>query len=196
MSVSDTGGTMRRLLTGLIATSALVSCAQAPPAASPGSEVPSHTPTPSASDQGADGSPDIYAAMIREVAGAEGPSWERIFVVTRICDNAADPAEPSGCADAFSEDDQAALTQALPKLADRLRFIDDPSRLYSDGWFGGTGPTTVVIRVGPIVRTDDGVEIGASYGCGGLCGSGTTYRLEASPDGWTVTGTTGVSWIA
>jgi hypothetical protein len=134
--------------------------------------------------------------MIRELAGAEGPSWERIFVVTQICANAGDATEPTGCSEALSPTDQLALADALPQLSERLRFIDDPSRLYSDAWFEGTGPSTVVIRVGPVVWTAGGAEVGASYGCGGLCGSGTTYRLETSSDGWTVTDTTGPTWIA
>ncbi len=49
---------------------------------------------------------------------------------------------------------------------------------------------------GTIVESGDGVEVGGSYGCGGLCGSGTTYVLEEKAGGWEVTGTTGTAWIA
>jgi hypothetical protein len=178
-----------------LVTSAVSGCARAPSAAGDGSAASDPSPTTVVSG-GADDRLAIYATMIRELAGAEGPSWDRVFVVTDICANAAGAADPGRCADVLSPTDQQALIDALPRLSDHLRFVDDPTTLYTDAWFDGTGPSTVVIRVGPVVRTSAGVTVGASYGCGGLCGSGTTYQLESTPDGWTVTGTNGVTWIA
>lgn len=181
------------IVLGLLLTSVIAGCAGSPSSPADGSPVASPSPTVAG---GLDDRLAIYATMIRELAGSEGPSWERIFVVTEICANAHDAAEPRECSDVLSQPDQQALAGALPQLSEHVRFIDDPTRLYSDAWFEGTGPSTVVIRMGPVVRTPVGAEVGASYGCGGLCGSGTTYQLETSSDGWTVTGSTGPTWIA
>jgi hypothetical protein len=185
---------VRGVILAIMLTAAISGCARA--TAPPQEGSPTGGASPTAVGGGVDDRLAIYATMIRELAGAEGPSWDRIFVVTDICANAADAAEPARCADVLSSTDQQALTEALPRLSDRLRFIDDPTPLYSDAWFEGTGPSTVVIRVGPVVRTPAGAEVGASYGCGGLCGSGTTYQLRSSSDGWTVTGSAGGTWIA
>jgi hypothetical protein len=59
-------------------------------------------------------------------------------------------------------------------------------------------PETLVLRLGTIVDHGAGVEVGGSFGCGGLCGSGSTYLLEEAETGgtWEVIGTTGVTWIA
>jgi hypothetical protein len=187
---------MLRVAAALVLTgSILVACADAPSVSSgDGSNVPSGgVPTsPSAEETRL----DVYGTLLRHVVGAEGPEWDDVVVVTRICGNAADAFEPKDCGDAFDAEDQVALRERVPRLADRLRFVDDPTSLYDHGWFDGSGPSVVVVRLGPIEPTGEGVKVGASYGCGGLCGSGTTYLLESSPDGWAVVGTTGSTWIA
>ncbi len=91
------------------------------------------------------------------------------------------------------EQDELALR--LADLGAPITFVEDPTPLYDEEWMTGA-PETIVLRLGTIAESGDGVEVGGSFGCGGLCGSGTTYVLEEKDGGWEVTGTTGVTWIA
>lgn len=136
----------------------------------------------------------VYSSVIEELVGTEGFEWRRVYVVTELCDDPALP-EPGtgGCDDRLSEADQRWLLERLD--IDGLRFIDDPTPLYDDRWMQGP-PRDVVLTLGPIVVRGDGVRVGASYGCGGLCGSGSTYVLEPKGDGWSVVGRRGPMWIA
>jgi hypothetical protein len=136
----------------------------------------------------------VYSALITELSGAESGDWHRVYVVTGLCDDAAEPSGPKGCEDSLTEAEQEALRDRLG--IDGLRFVDDPQPIYEqEGWLSGT-PRTIVVRLGPIVERDDEVRVGASYGCGGLCGSGTTYVLERRGDEWKVVGQRGPMWIA
>ena len=76
-----------------------------------------------------------------------------------------------------------------------MRFIEDPTPLYDDRWMQGP-PRDIVVTLGPIVERGDEVRVGASYGCGGLCGAGSTYVLERRADTWSVVGRRGPMWIA
>ena len=90
--------------------------------------------------------------------------------------------------------ERAALRERLG--IDGLRFVDDPTPIYEhEGWLTGR-PREIVLRLGPIVERDGEVRVGASYGCGGLCGSGTTYVLERRGRQWKVVGQRGMMWIA
>jgi hypothetical protein len=135
----------------------------------------------------------VYGALITELAGEEPIGWRHVYVVTHLCENASEPMEPKRCDDVLSEAERAALRSRLDDM--RLRFIDDPTELYDDPWLQGP-PRDVVIRLGPIVERAGEVRVGASYGCGGLCGGGTTYVLEEDEDSWSVVGQRGGMWIA
>ena len=137
----------------------------------------------------------VYATLIDELARAESAEWRRVYVVTSLCRDPAQPADTSAasCVDVLTEAEQAALRERLG--ADDLRFIDDPTPLYDDDWMQGP-PRDVVLTLGPIVERDDEVRVGASYACGGLCGSGTTYVLRPDGDLWSVVGQRGPMWIA
>ena len=137
----------------------------------------------------------VYATLIDELAGAESAEWRRVYVVTSLCRDPAAPQESSTapCDDVLTEAEQAALRGRLG--AEHLRFIDDPATLYDDDWMQGP-PRDVVLTLGPIVEHDDEVRVGASYACGGLCGSGTTYVLQSDGDLWSVVGQRGPMWIA
>jgi hypothetical protein len=137
----------------------------------------------------------IYGALIPELVSSEGMKWRRVYVVTGLC---TDPTElvgdePAPCEDVLSEAEQQALRERLD-LED-LRFIDDPTKLYDEDWFQGA-PNEVVVTLGPIVERSGDVRVGASYLCGGLCGSGSTWELEERNGSWKVVGTRGPSWIA
>ena len=101
--------------------------------------------------------------------------------------------QPEPCEDVLSEAEQQALRERLGD--EDLRFIDDPTKLYDDDWFEGA-PNEVVVTLGPIVERNGDVRVGASYLCGGLCGSGSTWVLEERDGSWKVVGTRGPSWIA
>jgi hypothetical protein len=176
---------MRRFTAVPILALALAACANEPvptAAGDPGSQL----------DQTRLG---IYEAMARELAGTEGIDWKRVVIVSTLCENAGDAVEPKGCDEAFSAAEQDELALRLADLGAEIEFIEDPTPLYDDDWFEGP-PDLVVVRLGTIVEEGGGVQVGGSYGCGGLCGSGTTYLLEESPAGWEVVGTTGPAWIA
>jgi hypothetical protein len=104
---------------------------------------------------------------------------------------------PTGCDDAFTVAEQNDLAQRLDDLGPPITFVEDPTSLYDEAWMTGA-PETIVLRLGTITDHGAGVEVGGSFGCGGLCGSGTTYLLEetATAGDWEVTGTTGTAWIA
>lgn len=137
----------------------------------------------------------VYATMIDELAGAESAEWRRVYVVTSLCRDPAAPEESSAasCDDMLTEAEQAALRERLE--AEHLRFIDDPTSLYDDDWMQGP-PRDIVLTLGPIVEHDGEVRVGASYACGGLCGSGTTYVLRPDGDLWSVVAQRGPMWIA
>jgi hypothetical protein len=137
----------------------------------------------------------VYATLIDELAGAGSAEWRRVYVVTSLCRDPAAPEETSAaaCGDVLTDAEQAALRERLG--AEQLRFIDDPTPLYDDAWMKGP-PRDVVLTLGPIVQRDEEVRVGASYACGGLCGSGTTYVLRSDGDLWTVVGQRGPMWIA
>jgi len=138
---------------------------------------------------------DVYETMIRHLAGQESSQWNEVVVVRGICSNAGEPAEHEGCKDEFSADDEAALLSRLTDLAPMVRFVNDPTPLFDDDWFQGE-PDRIVLWLGPIQEKADGLHVGGSFGCGGLCGSGSTWVLREKADGWKVTGSTGGTWIA
>ena len=178
---------MRRLAATPILALLLAACANDPVApAGGGSE-----PRPDQTRLG------VYEALSRELIGAEdlgGGGWRRIVIVSKLCGNAGEPAEPKGCQDHLTQLEQDALRQRLSDFG-RVEFIDDPTSLYDDDFLSGRSGI-LVVHLGTIAEHGDGVRVGGSYGCGGLCASGTTYLLEEKPSGWEIVGTTGTSWIA
>lgn len=137
----------------------------------------------------------IYESLARELVGAEKVEWKKIVIVSELCANAGGAEGPEGCDDSLGAAEQDELAQRLGDLGPRISFVEDPTPLYDEAWMTGP-PETLVLRLGTITDRRDGVEVGGSYGCGGLCGGGTTYLLEEKTDGWEVVGTTGPVWIA
>ncbi|MGZ8630919.1 MAG: hypothetical protein ACXWZF_08120 [Actinomycetota bacterium] len=135
----------------------------------------------------------VYQTLISELVGAEPMEWRRVYILTGLCSDAADPMGPEACDDSFSEAERTALRERLD--IEHLRFIDDPAPLYDDEWMQGP-PHEIVLTLGPIVERSGEIRVGASYGCGGLCGSGSTYVLEERGGDWSVVGQRGPMWIA
>jgi hypothetical protein len=71
-----------------------------------------------------------------------------------------------------------------------FRSDDDPGPSPDDVFQG--------ILLGPTVEKPDGLRVEGGSVCGGLCGSGAVYVLEATEDGYEVTGKDDAygSWIA
>jgi hypothetical protein len=139
----------------------------------------------------------IYEGLARELVGTEKIEWKKIVIVSKLCANAGGAEAPTGCDDAFTVAEQNDLAQRLDDLGPPITFVEDPTSLHDEAWMTGA-PETIVLRLGTITDHGTGVEVGGSFGCGGLCGSGTTYLLEeaATAGDWEVTGTTGTAWIA
>jgi len=137
----------------------------------------------------------IYESTARELVRAEEIEWKKIVIVSRLCENAGGADEPKGCDDELTIAEQDELARRLGDLGPPITFVEDPTPLYDEDWMTGA-PETLVLRLGTISETGDRVEVGGSYGCGGLCGGGTTYLLEEKTGGWEVVGTTGTAWIA
>lgn len=138
---------------------------------------------------------DVYETMVRHLAGQEHFAWTEVVIVRGICANAGEPAEHNRCDTEFTADDETALLSRLTNLAPTVRFVNDPTRLFDKDWFEGE-PDQIVLWLGPIVDRGDELHVGGSFGCGGLCGSGSTWVLREETDGWQVTGSTGGTWIA
>jgi hypothetical protein len=176
---------MRRLAAVPILALVLAGCANEPVPSAGGN------PEPELDQTGL----GVYEAMTRELVGAEGFEWKKVVIVSTLCENAGEPDKPTGCGDALTEQEQDELARRLEDLGAPVMFVEDPTPLYDDDWFTGA-PEILVLRLGTITEQGNGVQVGGSYGCGGLCGSGTTYLLEEKAGGWKIVGTTGSAWIA
>ncbi len=141
---------------------------------------------------------DAYEALIRSMTGSEpGPvSWETVYVLTPICNNAGQPEEAEGCDAAISADEQAQLFARLSDLGAPVEFIVEISGTLGNRVLTGK-ERSIIVHLGPISPQNDGsLQIPASYNCGGLCGSGTTHVLTLKDGRWEVTGSVGGGWIA
>lgn len=176
---------MRRFLLLVTASAILVACAEDPAPIAPAA---SREPTVDPIDEAR---PEIYESLTRELLEVEKLEWDEIVVLTELCEAAAEPAAPAVCEAPLSPAEQEDLAARLDDLDTPVSFVDDLGEdVFSERVH------TIVVMLGPIDETEAGVEVGGGYICGGLCGSGTTYLLEDSDDGWEVTGTTGPMWIA
>jgi hypothetical protein len=120
----------------------------------------------------------IYVPLIRELVGtAEHLNLNApIFVRHLICEGSERPFNPNDeCHDAFTDAEQASIVERFPRRD--VRFYDEftPS---IDG---------VRVWVGPLEPRGDDYVVGGGMLCGGLCGSGGTFRLTQKVDGWTAT---------
>ncbi len=181
---------MRRMLVFTLLTLclSLASCADRTPPPAEG-DGPSPEPAPELDERRL----GVYETLISELVGAEPMEWRRVYVLTGLCSDAADPMGPEACDDSFSEAERAALRERLG--IEHLRFIDDPRRSTTTTWMQGP-PHEIVLTLGPIVERAGEIRVGASYGCGGLCGSGSTYVLEERGGDWSVVDQRGPMWIA
>lgn len=181
---------MPRTLAPLVAVLlALVACADATPTPRAGDPAPS-------ADTAVPARVDAYETVIRDLIGSD--RWETIYLQEGICANAGEPSQPMGCDDALTQDEQADLRTRLADLGAPVRFVAsyeeaDPDQRILDG-----REHSVFVKLGPVANGPEGsLEVPAGMACGGLCGTGGTWKLVQRDGGWRVDGTAGGSvWIA
>ena len=87
----------------------------------------------------------------------------------------------ANCPDHLSSEEQQELTVRLQDLGDIVfRSHDDPGLSFDELF--------QEILLGPIVEKPDGLRVEGGSVCGGPCGTGPVYVLEATEDGYEVTG--------
>jgi hypothetical protein len=147
-------------------------------------------PTPPTAKQPSDTPrPDVYEAVIRHLAGAEPFEWNEVVIVDDICSEAGEATGHTGCVDELASDDQAALVTRLSDLAPTVRFVDRAATQFDVDWVHSE--PRIVLWLGPIEENGDNTRVAASFACGGTCGAGATWVLQATGDGWRVTGSIG-----
>jgi hypothetical protein len=126
---------------------------------------------------------EIYAAALRTVSSGN----ESADVSVHICRTIGAQPAPAGCDDgALSLDVQQQISSAL---AGRVRFVQDVDAAAD------TAASPVVV-FGRLTINDNGARLAIEILCGPLCGQGQTLQLARVGGAWTVTGTTGPSWIS
>ena len=133
----------------------------------------------------------VYGSLITELAGVEPIEWRHVYVVTGLCANADEPMKPKGCDDQLSEAERTVLRERLDGM--RLRSSTTPRRFTTTVDAGAAARRRAQARA--VVERARGSRR-RSYGCGGLCGGGTTYVLEEADGSWSVVGQRGGMWIA
>jgi hypothetical protein len=137
---------VRRPARALVAIALLASACAGQTAPGAGTD----SPSPSASPR-----LDVYEATIRGLAEQEGSAFRTLYVIERICANAGEPSQPSGCGDAFSADEQTTLERRLADVAAEVRFVTsyadaDPHQDIFEG-----REHSVVVRIGPMAAHGD-----------------------------------------
>lgn len=146
----------------------------------------------------------IYAAVIERLVtrdhtfGRGDSPFDRVFVIDGVIPGAGDPMTDTlvVAPERFDRAMREAILDHLDGLPP-LEFVRDPDsvRKGRDG-MGGVKNDGVIISLGPIERAADELHVGNGLWCGGLCGQWLTYVVEQTPDGWTITGTTGPAAIS
>jgi hypothetical protein len=173
---------MRRILFTLGLVAALLTACADPSTPGGGSSVSptSSDGTTSASPAPSESSPRlaVYETLIRYLVDPEGS--QPIYVLSDLCFQLM-KSDDVNCPEHLSSEEQQELTVRLQDLGDIVfRSHDDP----------GPSPDEVFqeILLGPIVEKPDGLRVEGGSVCGGLCGTGSVYVLEATEDGYQVTG--------
>jgi hypothetical protein len=111
-----------------------------------------------------------------------------IYVLTDLCFQLM-RGEPR-CPDDLTPEEQQALGEGLHDPGDIVfRSMDDP---------GSASDEFQEVVLGPIVESPNGLLVEGGNVCGGVCGSGAVDIVDATEDGYEVTGTddTYGEWIA
>ena len=189
---------MRRMILLLTALATLLAgCTGASPADPPGGGRVTTSPSVAATSPADTRRLDVYEAVLRHLAGGERSHWEVIYVEERICDNAGSGLQQRDCDERFSPEDQQDLGDRVDDLGATVAFVPDSSAL-GNRIMGGR-EHAVFVWMGPLEHGPEGsVEVGGSMSCGGLCGSGSTWKVVPAGSGWKVDGSASGAgtWIA
>jgi hypothetical protein len=130
---------------------------------------------------------DVSETLIRHLVNPAGS--KPVYVVSDLCFNLM--RDPPTCPDRLSHEEQQELGVRLQDLGEIVFRRDDgpgpsPDELFQE------------IVLGPIVDEPGGLRVEGGTVCGGICGSGAVYVLEATDGGYEVTGTddTYGRWVA
>jgi len=133
----------------------------------------------------------VYEAVVRSLA--EFPKEGTVFIFDHLCTEADKGWDAGDCTSMLSEEEQAALLHALSDWPS-VKFVSQTRQLVKDIFNGKVHGT--LIRLGPIAGSGDKLTVPASEYCGGLCGAGGVWVVEQGPNGWSVTGSVGGTWIS
>ena len=140
----------------------------------------------------------VYAAVFRQQVtedhtfGGGRTPFDRLFIVSGVVENDAKWRSMWRITEPFSDAVRAGLRAELRTLPP-LRFVSGPEarRISKERMDGGGRKLAVILSVGSIDGDGSRVKVSNSLWCGGLCAQWSTYVLNATDDGWKVTGTTG-----
>ena len=142
----------------------------------PPTQVPTEGPVPTVSPVAGVDRPGVYEAMIRELVGAANAGGSQtIHVRAELCSNLL---SDRGCDERLTPEEQRGLAAQLGDLGSVI-FQND-----GDPWPMQGG----VYLLGPILHTPDGLRVEGGSICGGDCGSGAMYIVEATDTGYQVAG--------
>jgi hypothetical protein len=151
---------------------------------------------------------EVYAAVIRQLVmrddtfGGSNPHFKRVFILDAAVPGAGDPnrnlERPSDDKPLSSEvkHEMLRLLKDLP----RVKFVSRRASVISHGTAGDPLGRVihggVLITLGPIERTPDGVQVPNNLWVSGLAGQWLTYVLEERGSDWQISGTTGTAAIS
>jgi len=121
----------------------------------------------------------LYASLLRVVATQDFPPTGPIYVQREICRftdgfSQGIGSKGGGCPDAFSEAEQADLSERLASLGE-IRFVESHDEVRLGQMY---------VWVGPIEQHGDTLRAGGGMWCGGLCGQGGRFELGPDQERW------------
>jgi len=161
---------------------------------------PTTPPTsgPTATTGRADRTVDVFTTVLRNLVGQDpaigGAAGAKVLFVWDKLDGSVARGPMERVVGSISPEDQAAITAHMAGVVP-VEFVEETEDAWNQG---GSRPRDggALVMFGPIRGTGDAVKVGLGVVCGNLCGYGTTLVLHDGSDGWSVTGTTGGSWIS
>jgi hypothetical protein len=139
----------------------------------------------------------IYAAVIRQLVtvdhtfGGGDPGFRVVYVLDRADPRASEALLHEVRGTPIEPEVQVAIREELVDLPP-IEFIADRQDIVGPIESGGlVEKHSALVTLGTIPEGTDRLEVGAGLYIANLAGTWLTYVVEASADGWEVTGTTG-----
>jgi hypothetical protein len=152
---------------------------------------------------------DVYTLVIRRTAGLEDPNGHpvprkgTVYVVRTANDAAGEPPGNFGSgmftawSGVFTPEVQHGVSAALADLPAKIEWVET---FKSVEWTAGHSAVRgggQIVELGSIIEAGANtvhVEASSKYGSLGACG--TTYVVRKTGGKWTITGTTGGTWMS